>query len=217
MKKRVIIIGDVHGCLKELTALLKKTKFDAQKDRLIFLGDLINKGPDSVGVVRFVREGGFECIIGNHELGFLKSLDDPRYFNSGFKEFYNDLGSEREEVIKWLKGLPLYIEDDNFICIHGGLKPGVSLDKQRVDIATRIRTWTASSETINIEGATPWYDHYDGDKLVVYGHWAAQGLMIRDNTIGLDTGCVWGGKLTALILPEREIIQIEALKQYVEP
>lgn len=214
MKERTIIVGDVHGCLDELKTLLKNAQFDPTKDRLIFLGDLINKGPDSVGVVTFVKDNAFECIMGNHELGFLKSLEDPAYFNKGFKKFYEDLGDQRDEVILWLKKLPLFIEGKDFICIHGGLEPNVSLKNQKKEVATRIRTW---GQKLNEEGATPWYEFYKEEKLIVYGHWAAQGLLVRDNTIGLDSGCVWGGALSALLLPQREIIQVKAFEQYSIP
>ena len=215
--QRIIFIGDVHGCYEELKLLLKKTKYKEDKDRLIFLGDLINKGPYSNKVVEFVRKGNHECIMGNHELGFLRSLEDPSYFKKGFKKFYDELGPMREDVITWMKALPLYIEEDDFICIHGGLQPGVPLEKQNPRVATRIRTWGGDEDELNDPDNPPWHELYKGAKTVIYGHWAMQGYHKTKNTICLDSGCVWGGSLTGLIWPERKAVHIPALEQYKEP
>lgn len=219
MNKRTIIIGDVHGCIDELHQLLSEVNFDKNNDRLIFLGDLINKGPSSKKVVRFVMEGGHESIIGNHERGFLKSLKDERYFKRGFKKFYESFEDkkERTQVIEWLKELPLYIEEDDFICIHAGLEPNIPLEQQRAGIATRIRTWGGDRDDLDNPNDPPWYDFYKGNKLVVFGHWAMKGIVQKENVIGLDSGCVWGGALSALILPERKIVSVKAFKQYKDP
>jgi bis(5'-nucleosyl)-tetraphosphatase (symmetrical) len=214
---RIIFIGDVHGCYEELKLLLKKTKYKDGKDRLIFLGDLINKGPYSIEVVDFVRSGNHECIMGNHELGFLRSLEDPSYFKKGFKKFYEELGAKREEVITWMRGLPLYIEEEDFLCIHGGIQPGVPLENQKPRVATRIRTWGGDEDDLNDPDNPPWHKLYKGEKTVIYGHWAMQGYHKTKNTICLDSGCVWGGSLTGLIWPERKAVHIPALKQYKKP
>ncbi|MCR9203284.1 MAG: metallophosphoesterase [Halobacteriovoraceae bacterium] len=218
-KERTIIVGDVHGCFDELQELLDVCKFKPKRDRLIFLGDLINKGPHSKKVVRFVMEGGFESIVGNHERGFLRSLEDPRYFKKGFKKFYEsfDNKKERSKVIEWIQSLPVFIEDEGFICVHGGLQPGVPLEKQKPEIVTRIRTWGGDPEVLDNEEDPAWYELYKEEKLVVFGHWAMRGLIERENVVGLDTGCVWGGSLSALILPERKIVSVEAQQQYKDP
>lgn len=215
-KERTIIVGDVHGCFEELKELLKLCDFKPNEDRLIFLGDLINKGPYSREVVHFVMEGGHECIAGNHERGFLRSLEDQTFFKKGFKKFYEcyEDESERERVISWMRSLPLYIEDEGFICIHGGLEPGVSLKDQKPEIATRIRTWGGNPEDLDNDKDPAWYSYYKGEKLVVFGHWAMRGLVQKEKVIGLDTGCVWGGALSALILPERKILSVKAKRVY---
>lgn len=219
MSNRTIFIGDVHGCFDELKELLEKVSFNKNSDRLIFLGDLINKGPHSKEVVDFVRGGGFECLLGNHELGFLRSLTDEKFFKKGFKKFYESYSDakEREETIEWIKNLPLYIEESDFICIHGGLEPHIPLNQQEPRVATRIRTWGGDREDLNNESNPPWHDFYEGEKTVIYGHWAMQGLHKTKNTICLDSGCVWGGKLSALIWPEKEVKQVKAHKQYAIP
>lgn len=214
---RTIIIGDVHGCFVELMELLEKAKFDQSEDKLIFLGDLINKGPDSVKVLKFVKEGGHSSIVGNHELGLLRAASNETYMVRGFLKLKEELGAEFDDYISWIKTFPLYIETDNFICIHGGLEPEVSIEKQRAEMATRIRTWDGTGDDLKDESNPPWYDFYKGEKIIVYGHWAAQGLIVRENTIGLDTGCVWGGDLSALILPDGEILSVSAKKMYKDP
>lgn len=215
--QRIIFIGDVHGCFEELKLLLKKVKFQEGEDRLIFLGDLINKGPYSKEVVEFVRSGKHECLMGNHELGFLRSLEDEAFFKKGFKKFYEDLGKERDEVIEWINNLPLYIEEDDFLCVHGGLVPGIPLNKQKPRVMTRIRTWGGDEDELNDPDNPPWHSLYHGKKTVIYGHWAMQGYHKTKNTICLDSGCVWGGSLTGLIWPECKAVHIPALKQYKEP
>lgn len=219
MSKRTIIIGDVHGCYEELIELLEKCHYDLENDRLIFLGDLINKGPYSRKVVNFVMEGGHECIQGNHERGFLNSLVNPQFFKRGFKKFFESYESkkERERVIEWMENLPLIIEDKDFICVHGGLQPHLPLKKQKPEIVTRIRTWGGDPMDMDNESDPPWYHYYQGDKLVIFGHWAMRGLVVEDKVVGLDTGCVWGGALSALILPEKKVVSVKAHQQYRDP
>ncbi len=215
--KRRILIGDVHGCYDELMLLLEKVKYSKGKDELIFLGDLINKGPHSVAVLKFVKENGHRTILGNHELGFLRALDHEKFMGRGFLKLKNELGGDLQEYGDWMRTLPLYIEEDDFIAIHGGLEPGVALADQKAIIATRIRTWDGRGEDLNDLDNPAWYDLYKEKKLVVYGHWAAQGLNIRDNVIGLDSGCVWGGELSCLVMPEREVLSVSAKKMYRDP
>ncbi len=212
--KRQIIIGDVHGCFEELMQLLEKIKFDVSSDELIFLGDLINKGPFSVKVLEFVKEGGHKSILGNHELGFLRALNQAEYMTGGFLKLAQELRGQISEYQKWLEQLPLYIEEDHFIAIHGGLEPNVALNKQTAKIATRIRTWDGKGDDLNNPDNPAWYEFYKKDKLVVFGHWAANGLVLRENAIGLDTGCVWGGELSCLILPERKVESVKAKSVY---
>ena len=214
---RTIFIGDVHGCYKELKILLKEVSFEKEKDRLIFVGDLINKGPASIEVLDYVITNKFECILGNHEWGFLKALENKVYRRKRFETLYEEMGKKRDTYIEWMKNLPLFIEDKHFICIHGGLEPNIPLNKQRPEIATRIRTWGGDEEDMDNPADPPWYEFYHGEKPVIFGHWAMKGSVLRENAIGIDTGCVWGGRLTAFILEENEIVQVPALKQYRAP
>ncbi|PIP91702.1 MAG: hypothetical protein COW01_01875 [Bdellovibrionales bacterium CG12_big_fil_rev_8_21_14_0_65_38_15] len=198
---RTLVIGDVHGCLRELDLLLEKVGFRQGSDRLIFVGDLINKGPNSLGVLQRVFELKAEVVIGNHELAMLnsKAAGYPR------------------ELVNWVKTWPSYIEEKDFMIIHGGLIPGVHPKDSDPIIFTRLRTWNPELNAPGKKDDPAWFEFYTGKKLVVFGHWAAKGLVVRDNAIGIDTGCVYGRKLTCLTLPSRELTQVNALEIYEVP
>ena len=130
--KRTIFVSDVHGCIDEFNDLLKKVKYDPKQDRLILLGDLVDRGPDSVAVVRKAREMKLECVMGNHEHKFVK------WFNSqgtrvdvyDRKDFYGQLS---DQDILYIMDMPTYIELDDVIAVHAGLKPGIPLSNQTKD------------------------------------------------------------------------------------
>ena len=212
--QRTIVIGDVHGCSDELEELILKLQL-APEDKLIFVGDLINKGPQSRKVLEIVTKLKAICLLGNHELGFLKYLESNQFpRRSQFEEVITDLGHDLPKWRAWMKGLPTFYETEQFLIVHAGIIPGVKVQDIPANIITRVRTWDGSGKDLNNKKDPPWYDFYAGDKLIVYGHWANQGLLIRENTIGLDSGCVWGGALTAVILPERKIVQVKSKRAY---
>ncbi|GAB4011594.1 MAG: metallophosphoesterase family protein [Bdellovibrio sp.] len=212
--KRTLIIGDVHGCADELEELIEQTK-DMKIERIIFVGDLINKGPFSRRVLEIVERLNAISLLGNHELGFLKYLDSERSpRNPNFEQVILDLGPDLAKWRAYMKGLPTFYRGENFLVVHAGLIPHVKVEEIPPHIITRVRTWDGKGEDLNNDNDPPWYNFYSDDELVIYGHWAAQGLLVRENTIGLDSGCVWGGALSALLLPEKKIIQIKAKKEY---
>lgn len=217
---RTIIIGDVHGCFDELEILLEKINYTSKKDELIFLGDILNKGPKSSEVIHFVKEGEHSCILGNHEWGYLKSLKSGN-LKKGFKklneELKNYFGDSLDDIHTWLDALPLYLERKDFLCVHAGIAPQVELDKQSTNVLTRVRTWGGDESDMDNEKDHPWHYYYQGDRPIIYGHWSLQGVHQKNNTICLDSGCVWGGELSCLIWEERKIVSVPALKQYLEP
>ncbi len=210
--KRTIIIGDVHGCLNELKVLLKKTNYQAGHDRLILLGDLIRKGPYSYETLMFARQSSFEIVMGNHEYWLLNRLENPDFQPTSSLE--RMISKDKADWITWLSRLPAYIESPEFIAVHAGLQPGLAPEKTERRILTNIRTWDGQGIHLHQAGDPPWFDFYTEDKLVVFGHWAARGLIKRPHVIGLDSGCVYGYSLSALILPSREIVQVPAIKKY---
>ena len=206
---RTIFIGDVHGCLDELRILVERLDLHKQ-DRVILLGDLINRGPDSAGVVRYVAEKGFECILGNHEEDFLHSDQKLNKYKSLAEQL-------KEPLLRFLESLPLYIEEERFIAVHAGLQPDRHPAKTKREVLLNIRTWDGNGKDLFSPELPPWYDLYQGPKTVFYGHWARQGLNIREKTVGLDSGCVYGNSLSAYILEERRVVQVKAKRRHYIP
>ncbi len=212
--QRTIIIGDVHGCLDELEALLAKANYLSEKDRLIFVGDLINKGPSSREVLERVFSLSAEVVMGNHEWGFLQYLEDGSFASAGFPEVKRQLGNQLTFWRDWLCQLPTFIEDEQFMVVHAGLVPNQHPSKTSTSILTTIRTWDRLGINLNNTSDPAWFELYHAPKLVVFGHWAQQDLILRKNAIGLDTGCVYGNKLSAAILPGPVICQVPAQQIY---
>ncbi len=210
---RTIIIGDVHGCLHELEALLDKVNFKPGKDMLYFLGDIINRGPYSKEVFLKIRQLKAKSVIGNHEFHLLRCTKAGKNHKI-IKRIRQEFGSEYENLIKDISLWPFYLETRDFLLVHGGLVPGVSLESTDPYLLTSIRTWDGQGVDINSPENPPWFEFYNDFKLVVFGHWAAMNGVVRDNAIGLDTGCVYGKKLTALILPGKEFVSVPAEKEY---
>jgi len=214
--KRTLIVGDVHGCFDELMELLEKVRFNRDEDRLILVGDLINKGPKSFDVLKWVRQNNIELVLGNHELGFLNFLQNPNPKYKNFVSLKEEMGEELLEWTAWLSSIPFFIEEESFIVVHGGVIPEVPLHKTEPYILTQIRTWDGEGKDMRNVENPPWYELYKGGKTIVYGHWAAKGLNIREKTIGLDSGCCFGKKLSLLHLETKEIVQVDAKEAYIK-
>ncbi len=213
--QRTIIIGDVHGCYRELAMLLREVDANPQSDRLIFLGDLINKGPSSRGVWEIFQSVNGISIVGNHELSLLKILDGEanrhqKYIDDLHRDFGGDLDGFAAAVRRW----PLWLEEPGLMLVHAGLVPGVH--PRAIDPWTlvSIRTWDGTGKDLFNSAHPPWFDFYTGQSLVVFGHWAALGGLNRERVIGLDTGCVYGGLLSCLLLPERRFVRVKACQAY---
>lgn len=208
---RTIIIGDVHGCIVELRKLLEIAGVGST-DRIISVGDLVRKGPDSAAVIRWAMEKpNLRCVLGNHEERLLTRWLAGETPGKGSPdwEMRRQLGDSYNDAMEFIRSWPLYLEGDGFLVVHAGLDPrvpSVNLQSPRDLMTIRI------PEGMHL----PWYEGYTRDPLVVFGHWARSEPLIRPHAIGLDTGCVYGGSLTALILPERRLISVPAEKVYQE-
>ena len=207
--KKTLIVGDTHGCFYEFKALLKKAKYQKESARLILLGDMINRGPDSLKMLEWARANGAEAIRGNHEQAFIDGLEGQRPLSQSLQKLKKDMGQDLNFWLKWLKRLPFYIKTEDFIAVHGGLVPGQRIEDSDPHLLMNIRTWDGKGQDIKNPNHPAWHSLYKRDTLVVYGHWAEQGLKIKPNSIGLDTGCVYGGELSGLLLPERRIVQVK--------
>ena len=207
--KETFIVGDVHGCFNELMLLLEKAKYSPKEHRLILVGDLINKGPDSFKILKWFRKTKTETVIGNHEIKFIKAVESNQALPPSLEQLKKQMGTKLYDWIEWIKTWPLYIETEDFLVVHGGVIPGEHPSQSKPEYLINIRCWDAETKTIHSSDYPAWHEFYTASKLVVYGHWAKQGLKVKNNSIGLDTGCVYGGQLTGVWLPDRKIVQIE--------
>ena len=212
--RQVFIIGDVHGCYFEFLDLLKKVHYHKSTHRLILVGDIINRGPESLKMLEWVRKEEVEIVQGNHEYGFVKSVKEKRQVGSVLEKLKKDMGSQLQEWIQWIETWPFYLDEPDFLVVHGGLVPQQTPQQTDPWLLMHIRTWDGKGLDLNNPNHPPWYELYQGEKLIVYGHWALQGLNVRSNTIGLDSGCSYGKKLSGLLLPEKNIVQVSAKKNY---
>ena len=211
---KTYVIGDIHGCLDMLKRLIDKIQWDPSKDELIFVGDYIDRGPDPKGVVDYIvslmaESSKIQCLIGNHEVIFLDYIKgkDRRLFlmNGGMNtlESYafhlvdteNDLLPPSHK--EFFASLKYTLELENYYVVHAGFRPEVPLDEQDPDDLVWIRD--------------PFiYSTYDFGKKVIFGHTPFYEPLVMDNKVGLDTGAVYGNRLTCLELPEFRFHSVEA-------
>jgi diadenosine tetraphosphatase ApaH/serine/threonine PP2A family protein phosphatase len=211
---RTIVIGDVHGCLDELRDLVAQCGVTAD-DRVVLVGDLVAKGPDSAGVVQWARESKAAAVLGNHDAHVLRTLhgdeDRPKH------RVVADSLSRAD--VEWLAERPLWLRPESapgVIVVHGGIVPGVPLEKQQRDHLINLRSIAADGRpSKRIEG-TPWAALWPGPEHVVFGHDAVRGLQQHPFATGLDTGCVYGRGLTALVLPDHELVFVPARRAYAD-
>jgi hypothetical protein len=197
----VLFVGDVQGCAAELRDLLEVSGFDPARHRLALCGDLINRGPDSAGVLELARRLDARTVIGNHEVALLEgersaTLDVVR----------QQLGASLGQWLAWLESLPLFIREDGYILVHAGIAPG-----KRPEECTR-----SELTEIRIVDGRPWFDFWPGPETVIFGHWAQRGKVDLPRCKGLDTGCVYGGRLTGLWWPRLEWVSVPARRRWFE-
>ncbi len=233
---RRIFVGDIQGCREELERLLETLGFDPAADELHPVGDLVNRGPDSLGTLRLLRGIGARGVLGNHDLHLLRTAAGLREERPG-DTFADVLASEeRDELLAWLTRLPLVRAWDDLLLVHAGLDPRWTVPEQAladcdplaaeadVEFATRVRycgpdgarparDWPEPSAPFS-----PWFSFWpprpSEGRTVVFGHWARLGLVHRPLLRGLDTGCVWGGRLTAWIAEEDRLVAVDAARAY---
>jgi hypothetical protein len=212
------VIGDVHGCLQELEDLLAACAHAAD-DRVIMVGDLVAKGPDSPGVLALLRRLGARAVRGNHDQAVL------RWHDPLVKGTAPDRGSHHLKVARELKPedwelltqLPLYLHvpEHAMLVVHAGLVPSVPLAQQSPDLLMNIRTLRPDGTgSRRPDDGELWGKHWPGPELVLFGHHATAGLQRHPHAIGLDTGCVYGGRLTAYVLPDDRFVSVAARRVY---
>lgn len=265
-------IGDIQGCRDSLDALLQQINDRYPAPRLIFVGDLVNRGPDSAGTLRKIRALGESAavILGNHDLHLLAVANGIR--PAGRSDTLDGIlqAEDRDELLDWLRKQPLALFENNHLFVHAGVLPQWNANQtmnfaHEVETALRSPDWVeflgqmygnapdrwsdelkgtdrlrcivnaltrmrfcAADGTMELTnkglepdmpGYLPWFDvpgRQTENVTVVAGHWSTLGLKMRRNLLTLDTGCLWGGKLSAVCLEDRTIIQVDC-PAYQEP
>ncbi len=234
-----VFIGDLQGCADELEDLLGALRYDPSLHELHFVGDLVNRGPASRRALRRVIELGADTVLGNHDLHLLAVAGGTRSPHDD--DTLDDILSapDREQLLAWVRRQPLVREWNDLILVHAGLNPAwkdpgaVALPLQRriaageipfddpdLKFLTKVRYCDPGGTEMSSEGGpgqAPWDDFYRGSKMVVCGHWAMRGLVQRERLRSIDTGCVWGGRLTAWIAEEDRLVSVPARAVYRHP
>lgn len=237
------VIGDVHGCRDELEGLLTDLGYELQRDdegraidashpegrRVVFVGDLVDRGPDSTGVLRLamgmVGGGNALCVAGNHEAKLARALGRANVKPShGLQETLDQIALEDTAFVtrvrEFCDGLVAHyvLDDGNLVVAHAGLK-----EKYHGRASGRVRAFALYGDTsgetdeFGLPVRYPWAEDYRGSATVLYGHTPVADTEWINNTLCLDTGCVFGGRLTAMRYPERELASVPARETYYEP
>jgi diadenosine tetraphosphatase ApaH/serine/threonine PP2A family protein phosphatase len=218
--QRTIVVGDVHGCLDELQALLRDCGV-VRGDRVVLAGDLVAKGPDSRGVVQLVREIGALAVLGNHDD---YCIDVWRRHHQGEARRPRRWLLDTLDDSDWafLESLPLFLRlgaeyagGPEVAVVHAGAVPGVPLEEQERDNLLSLRSLVGgSAPSRRLLMRWPWAAAWRGPEHIVFGHDAVRGLQQYPLATGVDTGCVYGRELTALELPSRRIHKVPARRRY---
>ena len=211
---RTIVVGDIHGCFDELTDLLDLIKLQ-KDDRVVAVGDLITKGPKDREVLDlFISDRRFSSVVGNHDRKIRQKLrGEPMRLTKEQRKTLVELERDREGYAAYLRSLPYTIDLGSHLVVHAGVRPGVSLEEQMASDLTEIRTMGADPSR---RRGLPWYKVYQGRQTVLFGHWPSERPRRGPNAIGLDTACVYGGRLTAFIIDIQEFVSVEARDQYAK-
>lgn len=266
----IYAIGDLQGCYQSFRQLLDLVQFDPLNDQLWLVGDIVNRGSDSLALLRFLKQAGdsAKIVLGNHDLHLLMVAEGLAKTTAGDTLQAILDAPDRDELLRWLRHQSLLHTEDNFVMVHAGLLPAWTVKQARqlaseVEIAlrqdnfhevfahlygnkpnywddnlcgyerirlivnamTRMRVCSSDGsidfsykgEEAHIPaGHMPWFDvpnRASDDATIICGHWSALGLKVRENLIALDTGCLWGGYLTAIRLGDRKIFQVPCARQ----
>ena len=233
------IIGDIHGCYDELCELLQKLDYtvDAEKHAAtppqgriaVFLGDLCDRGPKNADVLKLVmkmvKEGHALAVPGNHDAKLLKKLNGrPVQLTNGLDGTVEDLERQPskfvQEVRVFLDALPSHyvLDEGKLVVAHAGLKESL-----QGHASSRVRDFclygdtTGEVDEYGLPVRLDWASEYHGRALVVYGHTPQLEAREMNHTLCIDTGCAFGGKLTAYRYPENQLVQVQAHRQYYAP
>ncbi|MCD0446322.1 polynucleotide kinase-phosphatase [Glycomyces sp. A-F 0318] len=237
------LIGDVHGCRSELEALLAELGWAIERDgegravgaahpegrKAVFVGDLVDRGPDTPGVLRLVmgmvESGNALCVCGNHEQKLVRAMRGRKVrvahgLAESLEQFEREDAAFRDEAVAFMDGLRAHylLDGGSLVVAHAGLK-----EAYHGRASGKVRSFalygdtTGETDEFGLPVRLPWAEEYRGAAMVVYGHTPTAEPEWVNNTICLDTGCCFGGKLTALRYPERELVAVDAEREWYEP
>lgn len=213
---RTIVIGDVHGCIEQLHGLLDKMS-PTREDRIILLGDFVDRGPNSPACLDFARE--HEAIIGNHEYkhvryrdGILRGLS-PSQIEAKIQ--FQKMNKDYDAAVEFMAGLPFYIELPEAVLVHAGVEYGVPMVQQNRIVLVGGMSMRHICGINPATGLPYWCADYPKDaKPVIFGHLKIKGeIPINGNLFPIDTGCCAGGQLTAIVIPEFKVYQVPGWKR----
>ena len=223
--ERTIVIGDVHGCADELGDLLDRLQVQEQ-DRIIQVGDLINRGPDSERCVRIAQAHRFDLVYGNHELRLLQARKSGD--NSTLKAYdFGTLAQLKDADWSFLQQARpyYYLASHRAVVVHGGFLPNQPWQSQSLEITARIQVIDSDGRAAKrsqapeappwaCEWAKRWSEADTSRPFVIYGHTPRPEVFHQKGSVGIDTGCVYGGHLTAFVLEEGRCVQVPARRAY---
>lgn len=207
------VIGDIHGCYREMCELLDRLSPTAD-DTLIFVGDLVVRGPENAAVVRRFLTGDLAeatVLLGNNEVKLRPTLEgDPTYASPAVLATIEQLRDAGilEEALVFFEGLPLYVDLGDTAVVHAGVRPGRPLAEQMREDLIKIKTLDGSAE------GPMWYEMYRGPQRIVFGHHVSRDPLMLRHVVGIDTGCVYGGSLTAFTLETGVFTRVKAAETY---
>ena len=256
-------IGDLQGCFAALQQMLKQIAFDPAVDQIYLLGDLVNRGTDSLAILRWARDHQINAVLGNHDLHLLALAEGYAEYLPGDTLHEVLAAPDRKVLLTWLRHLPLATRTAGYLLVHAGLLPSWSADRAlalAAEVEAKLRSKDYRDFLREMYGNQPagWHDDLQGyarlrvitnamtrlrfctpdgemefktkgdpahppagylpwfqvparksmDAPIVFGHWSALGLHVESDCIALDTGCLWGGQLSALRLEDRQVFQV---------
>lgn len=217
--RNLLVIGDVHGCYDELKELLAQENISETLDDtcIIFVGDLINKGPKNAQVVKLARQLRAYSVRGNHDEVCLLEWEKAQQKNGKLSKRFSWMNQLTPEDIQWLYDMPytISVPSRNFIIVHAGLVPGCSLEEQGLEDMLTMRNLVVKESGegyVATKGDTGicWASKWEGPHHVYFGHDARRLLQQHSHATGLDTGCVYGGHLTAIYPSSGKLISVKA-------
>jgi hypothetical protein len=197
---RTVIVGDVHGCRAELEALLSLVGFVGDTDKLVLVGDLVVRGPDPRGALAIAKRLDARVVLGNHEHKLLTARDGAKRLPEDHERVAAALS---DDEWRFLEVMPLWLDlpEHGVRVVHAGVVPGLPVERTPPEALLKIRTVDRAGRwSDERDGAPLWASRYTGPPHVVFGHNALPEPQLHPWATGIDTGCVYGGRLTAVVL-----------------